>query len=469
MDSAQYLFQSLRSFQVFALNIVKKALPLYIFSLFEVFAFKLNIDIVYSVVGLFEYVYIIALLFLRTRLGVLYYVGFTLLSLNMSNFLHVDGALPMTFFGMRVFGLSVNFLVLFLAAALVFIRRNKYNLVFSRFELGVLVYVYYTCFLGALLLVLGVHYADNLYKDLTVYLCIVPMIVILRVVSRKELAVLFTHIFFSTALLLFSSFVLGAFRQYAIGEDILLVNTFGTVFLFMLFHKDVWEHKYLALMIVLFYVFCFAQNLIIFGGKTFIFIFLFLLWRIKNNLNIKVLIVSLPILVASPYLLTMLRSYFGEGAAISNKIGQIQMILSSLGLHQIALHKSSIGNVIGELLTLKYILTGSWSRLFFGQGIGSGIYDVFGYLKWWAGNNGYALVDSERGVYHKLHLAIYEILLKGGLLFWIPYCWICLKAFFVKRLEGFLFFILALFMVSVSKEFLLLTLCLNKLGSDGKV
>lgn len=448
---------------------MKKALPFYIFSLLEVFAFKLNIDIAYSVVGVFEYVYIIALLFLRTRLGVLYYIGFTLLSLNMSNFLHGYGALPMTFFGLRVFGLSVNFLVLFLAAALVLIRQKKYNLLLSKFELWVLVYVCYTFFLGAVLLVIGVHYADNFYKDLTVYLCIVPLVVILRVVSKKELSVLFTHIFFSTALLFFASFVLGAYRQYAIGEDILLVNTFGTVFLFMLFHKNVWEYKYLALMIVFFYVFCFSQNLIIFGGKTFIFIFLFLLWRIKNDLNLIVLLVGLPILVASPYLLTMLRSYFGEGAAISNKIGQVQMILSSLGLHQIALHKSSIGNVIGEFLTLKYILIDSWSRMFFGQGIGSGIYDVFGYLKWWAGNNGYALVDSERGVYHKLHLATYEILLKGGLLFWIPYCWICLKSFFVKRLEGFLFFILALFMVSVSKEFLLLALCLNKLGSGEKV
>lgn len=431
----------------------------YLFVIFEALSFKIDNPFFTLSITSFFYLWVIYFVIYKIESGLIYFISFSLLSLNMSNFLAIEGDLPFTFFGARLFNFSLNFWILIIIAFLLILKYvDRIKTRINSFEFYLIIFCTYSIIIGLVSVGLNENYFDNFMKDFTTYFVIFPYIIIFKNINYKKLINVIPHLVFSSFLLFIVSFTLGAYRQYAFGEDILLINTFSSALIFALFFVknriNSW-HFYLLLIIYLYFL---SQNLIILGGKTFVFFFLFILWLFRHRLNILNLLYLILILISIPFLLDFFRLYYGEGSAIANKIGQIQLIYQITDLELIALHRSSIGNIAGELLTLIDFFSKNPLKFFFGGGFGTAVPDSLGYLNWWAGNYGYADIDSVRNSYHKMHLALYEILLKGGVLFFIPYIYFIIKAFFSKINWNFLFFIFLLLMFSVSKEFILLTL-----------
>ena len=442
-----------------------KNIIFYLFVIFEALSFKIDNPYFTLLVTSFFYLWVIYFVLKKTESGLIYFISFSLLSLNMSNFLGLEGDLPFSFYGARLFNISLNFWVLIIIAFFLILKnKEKYKIRLKPIEYYLIIFCIYCIVIGLVSVVSNENYFDNFMKDFTTYFVIFPYIIIFKNINYHKLIDLLPHLVFSSFLLFIVSFSLGAYRQYAVGEDLLLINTFSSALIFALFFiKDrikSWHFYFLALV----YFYFVSQNLIILGGKTFVFFFLYILWLFRYRLSVFKLLLFGLIMISIPFILAYIRSYYGEGAAIANKVGQIQLIYQITNLEIIALHRSSIGNIAGEFLTMVDFFSKNPIKLLFGGGFGAAIPDSLGYLSWWAGNYGYAEIDFVRNSYHKMHLSFYEFILKGGVLFIMPYIYFVIKAFFSKTNWSFLFFIFFLLMFSVSKEFILLSLLFYYLG-----
>ena len=123
-----------------------------------------------------------------------------------------------------------------------------------------------------------------------------------------------------------------------------------------------------------------------------------------------------------------------------------------------------MGSIIAEGITVLNYVINNKVVLFFGKGFGGGIPDLYGYLAPWAGASGYAFHDLARNDYFKMHLPIYEVIIKAGILGWSFFLFILIKNFVLRNKYAFISFLLFFMVFYVSKEYLLLTILFLKLA-----
>lgn len=432
----------------------------------EVYFFGSSVITFQLLSTLFFYSYILYSYFKDRKMGIMYLLSFSLLALNMSNYLQ-DDSLPMSFYGLRFLGFSFNIIFTFVLFVIDFYLDAKNRTIRVKLPYVykyISVFIIYSALLGIVNVVLGKNYMDNYSKDLITYLPFFVYIYLISKLEKEELFLMLKNMLIGTFFLMMTSLAFEKYRQYALGEDALLINTIGSVFMIAIFFAKNIMHRFLYYTILILYFYLLTTGLVLIGGKTIIYVLLILLWLLIKQRNVIYIILPFVFIFYSKDIFTFFIGYFGEGV-IANKFAQVSLIFSGLKITDLALIPASVGNLTAELLTLIDYLSKNIYMLLLGKGFGGGIPDSLNYLKPWVHRMGYAYIDSVRNDYHKFHLAIYEILIKSGVFSLIVYTLICIKGFFSKNKWKGLYVVFFLLMFSVSKEFILLTLFLYELST----
>lgn len=77
-------------------------------------------------------------------------------------------------------------------------------------------------------------------------------------------------------------------------------------------------------------------------------------------------------------------------------------VFNSSDVFELALEKSSMGNLIAEYETVFFYLKNNLLVLLFGKGMGGTVPDIFGYLAPWAGSSGYPIESLSLNAFYKM-------------------------------------------------------------------
>jgi hypothetical protein len=213
-------------------------------------------------------------------------------------------------------------------------------------------------------------------------------------------------------------------------------------------------------------IFLLLTNSYFVSGKTIISFGLLLLWILGYNKKIFWVNILL-ILLFIPWFLFLLEflSENLENGTIAYKFHQVLLLFNSISILDVASDFSSIGNLVAELVTLLYYFILNPIYFIIGKGAGAGVPDLFGWFQPFAGYGGYKELDMIRNDYVRLHLAIYGVFVRGGIIILIMYIHLLIKLFLSRQVMSFFAFIMMLFVFYSSKDYLLLSFLLLRISS----
>lgn len=433
---------------------------LLLFVLLEVLLFSAPRG-VQAVVSVAEYLFVAFTLFLATRIGLMYFISFSLLSMGAWTYVLPDLA-PANFWGLRAFGLSVNGLftaavaVLFLAAPN--LRARSHSSSFATTFLAS--FVVYSFVVGIIAVLLSVNHGDNFLNDISIY---TPYLVYLYLVSRldiQSIAQIGTYGVSLTVVSMLLSWLMGIRFAYAQDAEFVLMNGFAFIVVFVVFFvKDLYSrsHYYFLVGSVLVLL---TANAVFLGGKSLIVLAGTAAWGLLHSRRAiaATFLVALALWTFRVPILSLLPGRLPEGALVLYKVDQIQDVIEIQNIERLSETRTSMGNIAAEGRTIFEYLSHRPVVLLFGKGFGGGVPDQFGYLTPLAGQGGYAEHDASRNEFVRMHLPLYEIVLKAGLVGLVGYLALLLQLVRSSSIYSFTSFVLLASVFTNTKEMMLLTL-----------
>ena len=437
---------------------------LFLFIFFEVLLYNSESDFQLAVT-IIEYIYVTFVLFVNNKTGLMYFFTFTLLAFGGWSYVS-NITTPNNFWGFRLFGFSFNILYS-VFVFLFFLTKNKYNIPKSIFhDKFFMFFILYSLIIGFCNIIFSNNYVDNFLQDVLTYLPYFIYIYLIIFLDINSLLKMVRYSLFLTVLSMLLSLVFNIKFLYGI-HDFVLMNSFAFILPFSIFFlKNLYSkshYLFLSLTVILLLI---TSNIFI-SGKLIIIMISIFLWFGAINLKKIWPVFAIPILVmiflapASDFFI----EYYSD-SVISFKFSQIADLFTSLDMEVIAATPSSMGNLIAEGITIYHHLLGNSLVLIFGSGFGGGIPDIFGYLTPWAGKSGYALQDAIRNEFYRMHLPIYEIIIKSGIVGFVLYLKLLRKYLNSKSIFSFITFVLLFTVFYVTKEMLLLTLIFMKISQE---
>lgn len=430
---------------------------LLLFVIGEVLLFETN-DNLHLLITLIEYLFVFIALVNNYRIGIMYFVSFTLLALSQDNFL-IHDSLPNSFWGVRAFGFSLNIIFSFLIFIYCIVITKKTKI---KIDINLKFFIYfiiYSIISGTVFILLSKNYIDNFVQDLLTYspfFIYSYLLSLLDVISLKEIIKKGLSL---TVFAMILSYISNKMFQYGEGNYFVLVNNFSFIVIFAVFIlRDLFK-KWQYILLISCIIFLLLNGDIFIGGKQIILLFVVLFWFALNykKYAIPILLLFVFFILFIEPTISFISNYYA-GNVISFKFTQIFTLVENFDLSLIASTKSSMGNIIAEAITLFDYFVDNPILLVTGKGFGGAIPDTMGYLAPWAGSSGYAYQDLSRNDFHKLHLPVYEIILKTGLLGFLFYFYIIVRFFKSKNRYMLIYLILFLTVFYVTKELLLITL-----------
>jgi len=430
-----------------------------IFVLLEVLLYNTN-DWLQGAVAIGEYLFLFFVFIKNRETGILYFLSFTLLTLGWGNYFGREIAAN-GFWGMRAGPFSLNILFTFLLFLEVLIqRKGRLSLVWNRVHLFFALFVLYSSVTGMIYMLTGKNYPDNFGEDFMTYFSYFLYVVLLSEISENRLLLLLKYVIVMTVVTLFLSFLLGQKSIYADGYFLLSNAVYFILPVALVVFKDLYSRKAWLIMLVMVYVFM-AMGEYFISGKTIIllaFLVVWLAWKLKSVRYL--LLFPLFLFVWNVKDILVFCAGFFSGSIIAYKFEQVSEVLDYINPEVIASLPSSIGNLFAEGITIVAATAQDWVYYLLGGGFGATVPDVYGYLHPWSYMGGYREVDALRNAFHKMHLPVFEIFLKGGVIFLVYYLWIMLDTLRSRNVYAFVFGLMLFFTFYVSKEMLLLTLIL---------
>ncbi len=452
----------------FIQNIEYNYFILILFALFEVLFFKSNNNIK-LIISICEYAFILYAFFVNIQVGIMYFLSFTILTVGIGNYSGFV-ALPYNFWGLRFFGVSfaimftifLSFLVLLKNRFILQININKYN----NF---ILFLIFYGIFVGVVNVLLKNNYLDNFIRDLLNYLPAIFYLILLSQLTTKNTILILKKSVIIVFFMMLLSLVTD--NKFKYGEDsFVLEPTLGLIvpFIFLFFSFLYKNNIYIKVILTLVLSFLLIKGFYFISGKVIVlFLILFLLLFIKSKKTFLLFFISTLFLVF--YLKSILLyslDFFKDYPVIQYKFRQVYIFVSVFDFHKIAKMPNSIGNIIAEFLAIVNHLKENINYLIFGKGFGGAIPDYLNNLSDWIHMSGYEKIDKARNQYFKMHLPVFEMFVKGGLILGVSFLYILYRALRVNKNYSIVLFILLFAFFYTSKESLLLTLIIIKVISE---
>ncbi len=429
----------------------------------EVILFNENhyVQLVFSIV---EYLFVLFLLFYDYKLAINYFISFSLLSFGAWTYV-IDEILPSNFWGLRFFGVSVNLLTTVFIFIFLIFKEKKFKISEFNFEFNILIiYFLFSFFIGLAYVLLGVNYFDNFTKDFSIFFPIFFYIYILSKVDPNNCLLFFKKCIPVTLISMLFSLLLGKYFEYGSGLKFILINGFGYIIIFIVPFCSKLYTKNIFRLLVFTCIILLVSGKMFIGGKFIINIFITILWYfIFYKKQFKLAFIFLITLISVILLWTPISEglmlFFADNLLIQNKLSQVISLVNILDLELISASPTSIGNIIAEGRSVFIYFIKNPFIAFTGLGFGGGIPDYYGYLSPLAQPGmGYNEIDASRDLFFRLHLPIYEILLKTGLIGLCIYVYIIAKNFLKQNVFSFFFTLMFLTIFSNNKEMILLSL-----------
>lgn len=450
-----------------------KSFVLYIFVLLDVISYNAE-PIVQSIITISIYSFLLVSIIKSFEISVMYFVAFNILCIGLGN---SQPEVLYNYWGFRIGFISLNMVYVILYLIFSFLKFGFFSkeLFKDKIHLFFLAYILYASLTGLINLTIGGRYFDNYIEDVMTFLPALFFIIILRILNSEEFRKILIYSVIATSLQMIFSFIFD--KKFFYGPDLFIVN--NSIYLIYPFALILLRKHFNAalfyFMLFSFAFFAISQNYFI-SGKTIVLIIIMFFWITFRSWK-SFLIYFIPLIllfVNMRFILNGAESYFSELPAVAFKFGQINDAISYFSdPFLFAELPTSFSNLVAELLTVSKHLYNHPLGFIFGNGFGATIPDYWGFLEHFVGDGGgYKLIDMERNAYFKMHLPIYDIALKGGIVFLIQYFILLKNAFFKNKKSGILHFIMMFTIFALSKEALLLTLViyysLDALGLENR-
>ena len=430
---------------------------LLLFIIIEVFLFKdqAELQFLFSIV---EYLFVIFCYARNKKLGILYFVTFTLLCMGEWSYV-INESPPYNFYGLRIAGFSVNILtslVLFIDV-LISNKKKLKNFAYIKKFKWIFFYIFFIFIVGLINLMSAKNYFDNFISDIFTYLPLILYVYLISVIDLQSLMKLVKYCISVTVISYVLSYITNTKFAYFEGQEFLLMNAFSFIVPFAVyFLKDLYSKKIYYLQIIIVSFFILTGQIFISGKFIFIFI-LVILWFISKT-KYKLIIYSSLIVLSffTKPILETVKDNFSSSVVISWKIQQVEEGILAIGSGSSEV-EGSFGNLFNEGRAILDYFDKNNIALFTGKGMGGGVPDTFNKLAPLAGNSGYALQDRDRNDYFVMHLSILDLFLKAGVIWLSLFLFFLFKQFNNIKIFGFITFVLLFTVFYTSKEMMLLT------------
>ena len=433
---------------------------LFIFSEVYFFESKSNFQIISSVCF---YLYLIVLAVINFRKSVEYYFYFSLLTMGAWSYISPLN-IPQNFWGLKLQGISINVLFsFFLLIGGIILKKGKFLI--NKPSIFFLVYIFYSAIIGYLYVLKGQNYLDNFISDLFVLLPSISYIFLFSFFSRNELLGIFKNCYIFSIISIILSWILDKNFIYGFSYKYLLMNGMSFILPYaFLFISGIFNKKLQIINGILILIFIYLGKLFI-SGKLIVLLTCAIFVSLLVNYSKGAILFITSIIIS--YFIFFNTEFFGnfsEDSLMAHKLNQIFDVFSIFDIEFLASSPTSMGNIIAEGVTIFNHYFSNWKFFIFGKGFGGGIPDLFGYLTPLSNpTQGYKEIDASRNNFFRMHLPIYEIFIKTGLIGLS--CFFGLIFYIIKSNSKFTFLIFSLLFLVVfnTKEMLLLTILLFNL------
>tara|TARA_R100001143_G_C3359955_1_gene134823 strand:- start:452 stop:1810 length:1359 start_codon:yes stop_codon:yes gene_type:complete len=399
-----------------------------------------------------SYLTIFLFLLVNFQRGIFFYLIFSILSISSWSYPEFTGY---NFLGLRIFDISVNSLFGGILVVFILIREKKIQI-----NKYVIIIITFLSLYGLYNVYNSTNYLNNYIGDIKSYILILIYIVLIKCINKEYRYKLIYFSIIYTLIQLIISYIFNIRFSYDINSQYILMNSFSYILPFtMLFsYKYIGKINYIIFTSILAF-FILSGNFFI-GGKFIFIAFLVLFWAIYHKskiLFISSVVLFLVFVSSINEILLILQDYF-SGTVTANRLAQIQFLIETLDITEVAETRTSLGNVIAEVYTVFTYFKDNLIALLIGLGFGGGVPDVHNYLGQYAGAGGYSEIDQFRDNYFRMHLPITEIFLKMGLIGVSIYFYFIKEYLSNYNMKSISILILVLFVFYISKEMLLLTI-----------
>ncbi len=424
------------------------------------------------IVSLIEYCFIILALLMNRKIGIMYFISFTLLAMGAWSYVS-QPELPLNFWGIRVAGLSLNILLSFAMVIYCLVAQKLPQKIHTHFyNNGFFVgFILYTFFVGIVYVISQINYFDNFLSDVLLYFPFFIYIFFLSFLDTRSILKIVEYGVSLTVISMVVSLLSNKLFDYS-GDDgfsFVLMNGFSYMAIFALFFfKDLYSKFHYYFLVCLLLVLLLAGKVFI-GGKMLIIIFIAVIWLAYHykRAQLIILISAATFLIFINPILFYFSENYSDSLLITYKFTQVYNLFEHIDLDVIASTPTSVGNIVAEAVTIFYYLENNKFFLFFGKGMGGGIADILGYLTPSAGPGmGYNLTNTTRNDFFRMHLPMYDILIKSGVVGFSIYIILLIKWFKKNNIFSFVSFILMFTVFNNTKESILLTLIFIRLSGD---
>ena len=439
---------------------------LLLFSLIDVFLYGIEgIDLIKFLFSCLVYAYLVILFFINKKNAILYLISFNLLTIGWGNYYHLDNS-SLNYWGIRFGGVSLNIVIqFFFCVILILKRRLSISYCMDPYSRFLLIYLIWIAVVGFVNVLFGNIYSDNYIDDLLAILPVLFYFVLFKNLDVESLKKVLIYTFSISVISLLFAFLLHRKMEYG-GSEFVVYNSLYYLLPCGVFIMRKYYTSFFFLSSVVIIIFLLLTNSYFVSGKTIISFGLLLLWILGYNkkilgVNILLILLFIPLFL---FLLEFLSENL-ENGTIAYKFHQVLLLFNSISILDVASDFSSIGNLVAELVTLLYYFILNPIYFIIGKGAGAGVPDLFGWFQPFAGYGGYKELDMIRNDYVRLHLAIYGVFVRGGIIILIMYIHLLIKLFLSRQVMSFFAFIMMLFVFYSSKDYLLLSFLLLRISS----
>ena len=445
--------------------------PIIFFVVLEVFLFGQNI-ISQTIVSAFVYFVLIVLTLNNVHLAIAYYISFSLLSFGTWSYI-VDDLAPGNFWGLRIFDVSVNFIfsifILFiLILKLKNFKRNQFPIEINFF----FIFFIFSFFVGILNTSFKINYYDNFLKDLIVYTPIFILSFLVFSINDDLSIKIFKYCIISTFIGMLLSLIFGIFFEYGSDFKFILLNSFGFIILVIIpFCKKQFPTYQFYILLIIAAILAISGNFFT-GGKFIIILFFGFFWYLlifKRKIFLTSFLLLFLIFIFSFWeLITIfLMNLFEDNFIIQYKLSQVISIIDILDIETLSKTPTSIGNIFAESSTIFHYYILHPFKFITGLGFGGGIPDLYGYLSPLAKPGlGYSEIDASRDNFFRMHLPIFEFVLKFGIFGFFGFIFIAIKSFKNNNIFSFFFFLVFFTVFTNNKEMILLAFLFLRLSNN---
>ncbi len=436
-----------------------RLLPLLLFSFGEVLLFRAEFK-VQVIVTVIEYLFITVALLRDLRVGLMYLISFSLLAMGGWSYV-TQVSQSGTFWGLRLFDTSLNIIyTVAVCGALFFKAGFNWGALLKAHECKILVVYFLVCsVVGGLGLLFGEIYLDNLVGDLAIFVPYFLYVLIISKLGHEDLALIATYGLAVTVATMLASLIGGVAFDYGDGYQYVLMNGYSYVaFVAIVFMRRSFHPVVYYLLLTAMLYFTLAGKLFI-GGKAIVIALAAITWSLLTSLRAYLVggILLFLLVALSAMVTTYIEVANAEDSLVGYKFSQLVVFTKVSSLHELATEKTSVGNLAAEAATIIGFYMTEPFRLMVGKGLGGGVPDIYGFLTPAVGEGaGYSSIDAARNNFSRMHLPLFQFLIRGGIFGFVAFGLILTKFIVTKNGYGLVAGIILATVFTNSKEMALL-------------